>query len=164
MTVIHDKSLAIDSERWVALFNVRPHQLNLYTRWHARSTSTNLDKNSSVYQSALEIYKQFKETLSESRIGELRAEAKERDKLFEARLRKIAELHQCHVEKQKLPYQGTREPSRKHHHRESGCHACGKGVDSHFSPACKSCNWIICSNCGTCGCGWRPRWVLENEI
>lgn len=39
-------------------------------------------------------------------------------------------------------------------HRVSHCYNCKQKLDSNFQCQCKGCNWMICSLCGACGCGY----------
>jgi hypothetical protein len=38
--------------------------------------------------------------------------------------------------------------------RTSHCYSCKAGVDNAYDVECAACGWIICSNCGACGCGY----------
>ncbi len=39
--------------------------------------------------------------------------------------------------------------------RTNHCYKCKKPVDNAYDLVCNACNWIICSNCGSCGCGYN---------
>jgi hypothetical protein len=39
--------------------------------------------------------------------------------------------------------------------RKTGCYNCKYPIDNFTHLECSSCKWIICPNCGSCGCGWR---------
>jgi len=38
-------------------------------------------------------------------------------------------------------------------HRTTGCYECKSGLDNEIDLECPRCSWIICNNCGACGCG-----------
>lgn len=154
--VVHDSRLKVDSVRWVALFLVPYSRLELYTRWHARSAARTIPVEDEAHAFALSAYESFSRGLSPAVIEGLRVEALRRDAAFEARLAKIVERHRARLQELELPNRGVREPAKHDGRRESVCYVCDTGVDSAFSPACESCGWIVCGNCGACGCGWHP--------
>ena len=39
--------------------------------------------------------------------------------------------------------------------RVSHCYKCKSALNSKDQLECNSCNWMICSNCGACGCGYN---------
>ena len=39
-------------------------------------------------------------------------------------------------------------------HRINHCYSCKRPVDNAFDVECGTCNWIVCSTCGSCGCGF----------
>lgn len=38
--------------------------------------------------------------------------------------------------------------------RMNHCYSCKRPVDNAYDIECSACGWIICSNCGACGCGY----------
>lgn len=38
--------------------------------------------------------------------------------------------------------------------RLTHCYNCRKGLDNLVDLECSACNWIVCPNCGACGCGY----------
>jgi hypothetical protein len=59
------------------------------------------------------------------------------------------------------PYLGARPPETPNSQYENHCHGC---VTSIFGGnyRCVRCNWVVCQNCGACGCGWsRPDYSRE---
>ncbi len=42
-------------------------------------------------------------------------------------------------------------------HRASVCYSCSSKVDNEQHLGCTICGWIICPNCGACGCGYEGR-------
>lgn len=38
-------------------------------------------------------------------------------------------------------------------HRETGCYDCRSTIDNEVDLECSQCSWIICGECGACGCG-----------
>lgn len=38
--------------------------------------------------------------------------------------------------------------------RRSICHNCGSTVDWRFNLTCPECKWLICRECGSCGCNY----------
>jgi len=38
-------------------------------------------------------------------------------------------------------------------HRTPRCYACKSNLDNEIDLECSRCSWIICNNCGACGCG-----------
>jgi len=44
--------------------------------------------------------------------------------------------------------------SRSATERETHCYSCKKYLASAIHFSCGSCQWIVCPNCGACGCGY----------
>ena len=66
---------------------------------------------------------------------------------------KIVAQHKNVMEKAEHNYKGV--TSVTAFHRENHCYGCKRPVDNAYDVECASCNWIICSNCGACGCGYK---------
>lgn|GEM_PF-1617894 len=45
-------------------------------------------------------------------------------------------------------------------HRTTGCYECKSGLDNEIDLECPRCSWIICTGCGSCGCG-HPKYGPE---
>jgi hypothetical protein len=45
-------------------------------------------------------------------------------------------------------------------HRTTGCYECKSGLDNEIDLECPRCSWIVCTNCGACGCG-HPKYGPE---
>lgn len=45
-------------------------------------------------------------------------------------------------------------------HRSTRCYECTSGLDNEIDLECPRCTWIICTNCGACGCG-HPQYGPE---
>jgi hypothetical protein len=45
-------------------------------------------------------------------------------------------------------------PTRWRSYRVTHCYACKRHLDGEVHPECRGCGWIMCPDCGACGCGY----------
>jgi len=62
---------------------------------------------------------------------------------------KIKKLHA------KFSKSNLKEPGKMKSRRVNHCYQCKRKVDNFVHYECAGCNWIICSLCGACGCGFE---------
>lgn len=62
----------------------------------------------------------------------------------------VIKMHRERILAHGLAYRGASEKS--HQQRASVCFSCRASVDTRLDLQCMVCHWIICSNCGACGC------------
>jgi hypothetical protein len=78
--------------------------------------------------------------------------ASQRESLF---TRYITQLHIKFLTSKGRTILGVRKAQGKR--RITHCYACQEHLDNAVDLECASCNWIICGNCGACGCGYEWR-------
>lgn len=47
--------------------------------------------------------------------------------------------------------------------RFTGCYNCYKSISNVYMIECSKCWWIICSSCGSCGCGYGKKEEIKSE-
>ncbi len=65
---------------------------------------------------------------------------------------KIITAHKEWMLKKGYDYKGVSKKTR--YHRTNNCYSCKNAVDNSQDLECGACNWIVCSYCGSCGCGY----------
>jgi len=65
---------------------------------------------------------------------------------------KVIEKHKSWVIKKGYEYRGILKNVSRH--RTNNCYSCKNSVDNSQDIECATCNWIVCSYCGACGCGY----------
>lgn len=68
------------------------------------------------------------------------------------RMQALVEKHRSFMDGQGVPYLHPRSISKMH--RANHCYMCGAAVNSALDLECSACDWIVCSNCAACGCGY----------
>jgi hypothetical protein len=67
---------------------------------------------------------------------------------------KVQIIHRKHIEKLGLDYKGMQTYLASIPRRCTHCNRCSQDLDSFIeNNQCIACGWIICSKCGSCGCG-----------
>ena len=64
----------------------------------------------------------------------------------------LIEAHAAFIRSVGKKYQGVR--SAPQGRRVNHCYSCRARVDNSYDLECSACNWIVCSNCAACGCGY----------
>ena len=64
----------------------------------------------------------------------------------------IIEQHKKFIQSNKYDYTGVRKITI--FRRVNHCYSCKRPVDNAYDLECNSCSWIVCSYCGSCGCGY----------
>ncbi|MEM0516714.1 hypothetical protein WCN91_15070 [Pseudoalteromonas sp. YIC-827] len=64
----------------------------------------------------------------------------------------VIATHKSWMLKNDFEYKGISHNSR--YRRASHCYSCKSLVDNSQDIECKACDWIVCSHCGVCGCGY----------
>ncbi|HEY0682498.1 MAG TPA: hypothetical protein VGD45_09215 [Steroidobacter sp.] len=155
ISVVYDPSLQVAGSRWVLLFAV-PHQRVIpYQKAHARSVSKPLH-DTQRQLAAAEAYQAWRATTSAAKITEAMEDIRRKDAFLAQKLEGVRVLHRRSLERQMLPYRGVTEPDGRGFIRNASCRGCHRAIGSDIHLLCNSCGWIVCSNCGTCGCQRHP--------
>lgn len=104
-----------------------------------------------------ETLKLLSEKLSIIKIEEQENIRKLKIKQDEQHSEKMEILHKKFLESYNKLNTGIRKSNGYITHRKAFCWKCGVSVDNELNFECKSCNWILCSNCGACGCTYEPK-------
>jgi hypothetical protein len=67
---------------------------------------------------------------------------------------KIKSLHREFITSLGQTYNGANLPLHPKLHRVTHCYACTTNLDNKVDLECRNCGWIICAECGACGCGY----------
>lgn len=150
---VFDPSIQLEGSRWILLFLVAHARLVAYERAHARSISRAIDLKDA--QEALETYERWRQTQERSTIEAAIDALRVKDETTTKRIARATAMHQKRLEKRAVTYRGVIEPTGRGYVRTSECHDCHRplGGESHLE--CAGCHWIVCSNCGACGCTWK---------
>jgi hypothetical protein len=153
MHVVYDPEIQVPGSRWVLLFQVRRNCLIPYHKSHARSVLHALtDPDSRV--GVLRAYQAWRRSAAQSTLDEVIDNIRRKDKHLEEKLANAIAMHRRSLERVSIAYGGVAEPDGRGIIRNTVCRGCHRaiGTDSHL--LCKRCEWIVCLNCGTCGCGY----------
>lgn len=67
----------------------------------------------------------------------------------------LEERHEAHLEFLGIPWKGIREAGSSNDRRVTHCWFCKSKLDNAVNSECNACGWILCGNCGACGCGYK---------
>jgi hypothetical protein len=65
---------------------------------------------------------------------------------------RIIETHKLWMIQKGFEYKGV--SNHPKYQRTNNCYSCKNSVDNSQDIECNACQWIICSYCGACGCGY----------
>lgn len=72
--------------------------------------------------------------------------------------RRLVELHRSFLARRGIPVEGRAlvavAADIQKAHRSTGCYSCRSSLDNFVHLECSACGWIMCPNCGACGCGY----------
>jgi hypothetical protein len=72
---------------------------------------------------------------------------------------RIGELHKHFLMRRQLSNDGRRlvnvADEKRKPHRSAVCFDCTTSLDNFLHRECSACGWIVCPNCGACGCGFE---------
>jgi hypothetical protein len=155
ITIVYDPAIQVPGSRWVLLFAVIHQRLIPYQKAHARSVAKPLhDEESRV--AAAGAYEGWRQSRSETMLTEASNDIHRKDVLLARKLEDIIHKHRCSLEREAQTYRGVTEPDGRGFIRNTSCRACHRAIGSDTHLICNSCKWIVCSNCGTCGCQRHP--------
>ena len=152
MHVLYDPEIQVPGSRWVLLFQVRRNGLIPYHKAHARSVIHPLSDHESG-ASILQSYEHWRRSITQSTLDEAANDIRRKDEHLKDKLTHARAMHRLRLEKASVTYCGVTEPDGRGSIRNTVCRGCHRdiGTDAHL--LCNSCGWILCLNCGTCGCG-----------
>lgn len=152
MHVVYDPEIQVPGSRWVLLFQVRRNCLIPYHKAQARSVMHSLGDHESR-AGMLQAYELWRRSATQAALDDAANDIRRKDEHLTAKLANASALHRRRLEKVSLAYRGVTEPDGKGVIRNTVCRGCHRdiGTDAHL--LCNGCEWILCLNCGTCGCG-----------
>lgn len=155
ISVVYDPDIQVAGSRWVLLFAVLHQRLIPYQKSHARSVARPLHDTESRVAVA-RAYEAWCQIRPQTTLSDAANDVRRKDAFLAKKLEDVTTMHRRSLERQSLPYRGVTEPDGRGFIRNASCRGCHRAIGSDIHLLCNSCQWIVCSNCGTCGCQRHP--------
>jgi hypothetical protein len=152
MHVVYDPEIQIPGSRWVLLFQVRRNCLIPYHKAHARSVLHPLNDGDSQV-GVLKAYQAWRRSAAQSTLDEALNDIRRKDRHLEGKMANAIAMHRRSLAKASIAYRGASEPDGRGIIRNAVCRGCHRAIGTDAHLLCNRCEWIVCLNCGTCGCG-----------
>ena len=159
--VVYDPQLQTDGSRWVLLYMVAQGKVIAYRRRHARTVAQKHAQEHPQREANLTLYRTWRASLSPESLESLREDLRRKDATVEREIANTEQLHRRFLSLAPSAYPGTREPSRTSSIRNAECLQCHRALGSDLNIECKACHWMVCVNCGACGCKFIPRFASD---
>jgi len=153
LVVVYDPEIQMRNSRWVLLFAAAHSRLIAYQKSHARSVMTP-PRESESRSDALRKYEAWRNAASQELVERARSEVARKDESLAKILVRATEKHRRQLEGMGIRYCGVTEPDGRGPVRDATCRGCHRAIGSDSHLLCTGCRWIVCLNCGTCGCDW----------
>jgi hypothetical protein len=105
----------------------------------------------------VEIGRQQQEAAARAEAARLEAERLEQQRELEQHRQDTIAKHRGFLQRLGLPYGGIAEAAPTKSRRAVRCAACGKSIDRAVGVQCVPCTELVCTSCGACGCGSKPK-------
>ena len=152
ITVVYDPAIQLLNSRWVLLYALPHKRLIAYERSHARSV-THAPSDRATRAAALNDYRAWRRTVASAVLEEAADNVRLRDARLSKKLAEVTETHRRRLQDRSIPYRGITEPDGRGPIRNPLCRGCHRAIGNDTHLICNACEWIICLNCSTCGCG-----------
>ena len=150
--VVFDPELQCESSRWVLLYMVVHGKVIAYRRRHARTVAQKHAQNHPQREANLAHYRNWRFSLSAEAFQSLREDLRHKDATVEREIANTEQMHKQFVSLAHIDYPGTHEPMHTSFSRNAECLQCRRTLGSDLNIECKACHWMVCRNCGACGC------------
>lgn len=151
--VVYDPALQVPGSRWVLLYLVNREKPVPYRRRHARTVAVKHDASHPEYLRNLERYLGWRGALNSEQVQALFNDIRLKDGTLEEETETTRGKHEAFLSPRRSKYLGAVEPKFSGFVRNANCMQCHRAIGSDLNLECNACRWIVCPNCGACGCG-----------
>jgi len=149
---VFDPEIQVEESRWVLLYIINRETVVPYRRLIARAEAKKHQPDHPEFNSNIEKYLNWRNAKTTEEIEELKRDVRHKDTVAQNEIARIKTLHQKYLSIDDEAYLGVSEPTSGSNIRDSVCFNCHNKVSSHLNLRCKACGWMICGQCGFCGC------------
>jgi hypothetical protein len=152
-----DPTIQVKDSRWVLIYLALHQRIVPYEKAHGRSVWKEF---AGEKDDADRLRAEYCAWRMRQRAEDMAAAVdiiRQHDVVTTRRLADAEAKHRARLEKRALRYRGVTEPDGREFVRNAECHDCHRALGSETHLKCGACHWIVCSNCGACGCTLPPR-------
>jgi hypothetical protein len=147
-----DPAIQVQDSRWVLIYLAIHKRLVPYEKAHGRSVWKDFGGDEDEANRLRAEYRAWYALQSPEQMAAAVEVIKKNDAVTAGRLANAEAKHRKQLEKRSLPYRGIIIPDGWGFIRHAECYDCEQVLGSETHLECRVCRWIVCSNCGACGC------------
>jgi hypothetical protein len=152
-----DPSIQVDESRWVIIYIALHKRLIPYEKAHGRSIWKDLSGEDDDAERLRADYQGWLAAQGDGPVAAAKDLVGKNDVVTARRLADAKDKHRARLEKKSKRYMGVTEPDGRGFIRNAECYECHRVLGSEAHLQCIGCRWIVCSNCGACGCASHPK-------